>query len=190
MFGNVWDAVVWLLGTDRESLNAGHMAVRAAIVFSAAIFLVRVGDTRFMGRNTAFDIILAIILGSVMSRAITGQSPFFPTLVASVVLVGLHWSLAAIAFRSDRFGTAVKGRERQLVEDGALRRDTMSQSHISENDLLQSLRLNASLESPDDVAAAWLERSGDISVITRSSEPRVVDIEVRDGVQRVRLEID
>ncbi|CAN5702253.1 hypothetical protein BH23CHL2_BH23CHL2_36670 [soil metagenome] len=190
MFENAWNAIVWILGTDRETLHAGHMAVRACIVFAAAIFLVRFGDTRFMGRNTAFDIILAIILGSVMSRAITGQSPFFATLAASVVLVALHWLLGAIAFRVSRFGTVVKGQARMLVEDGQIRWDRMKRSHISENDLLQALRINASLEAPDDVAIARLERSGDISIIPAPSQPRVVEIDVRDGVQRIRLEID
>jgi hypothetical protein len=35
-----------------------------------------------MSKATAFDVIAAIMLGSIMSRAINGSAPFLPTLVA------------------------------------------------------------------------------------------------------------
>jgi len=54
-------------------------------------------------------VILGFMLGSILSRAITGSSPFFPTLGAALVLVIMHWAFAVAAFRWSRFGTMVKG---------------------------------------------------------------------------------
>jgi uncharacterized membrane protein YcaP (DUF421 family) len=120
------------------------MLARAVVVYVATIFLVRLGEKRFLGKSTAFDVILGIILGSVVSRAINSRTEFFPTLAAGFFLVALHWTFAVIAFRSDRLRTLVKGRTRKLVDDGHIRWDEMRKSHISADDLLGALRLNGS----------------------------------------------
>jgi uncharacterized membrane protein YcaP (DUF421 family) len=143
------------------------MALRAVVIFVVGLVMVRLGDKRFLGRSTVFDALLAVILGSVLGRGINGWAPFFPTLVAGSVLVGLHWIFAAIAFRSDRFGTLVKGNSRTLIRDGEIQWDAMRKGHISEKDLVEALRTNGKLVDPHKVQLAYLERSGDISVILR-----------------------
>lgn len=101
-------AVAECLGLDAKTLRVVQMALRAVVVYVAALVMERVGEKRFLGKTTAFDVILGITLGSVGSRAIAGSSPFIPTLVAGFVLVGLNWLLSAMAFRWSSFGTLVK----------------------------------------------------------------------------------
>lgn len=161
----IW--VGWALGLDESQLAIRHMVVRAVVVFAVAVVIVRLGEKRFISKNTAFDVILGVMLGSVISRAITGQSPFIPTLCAAFVLVGLHWLLAQIAFRSGRFGTLIKGTTRVLIRDGEVDWHAMSRSNLSRDDLLGALRLQASLPDWEKVKEARLERNGEISVIRR-----------------------
>jgi hypothetical protein len=59
------------------------MALRAVVVYVVTVIIVRLGKKRFMGKGTAFDVILGIMLGSIVSRAITGNAPFFPALAAA-----------------------------------------------------------------------------------------------------------
>src|SRR5689334_18430376 len=68
----VWDKFQYLLGVNREpaDLNSIEMTVRTVIVYIVAIALVRIGSRRFLSQATAFDLIVAIMLGSIMSRAI------------------------------------------------------------------------------------------------------------------------
>lgn len=189
MLVEIWNTVRWLLGLDIKDLAVWQMALRALIVYVAAILMIRISDKRFIGKNTAIDVVLGIVLGSVVSRAITGNAPFFPTLGAGFVLVGLHWLLAALSFRSKRFGTLVKGPTRTLISDGKVQQDNLQTAHISENDLREALRLHAHLTDPSKVKTALLERSGDISVIPLNGVPKVVEISVREGVQTVRIEM-
>lgn len=158
-----------VLGLGAESLSGVQMALRALIVYVVAIVLVRLGEKRFLGKFTALDVILGIMLGSVLSRAITGQSPFYPTLVAALVLVVLHWLFAALAFRYDGFGGLVKGQERVLVREGEIQWDAMRKGHISRRDLDGALRTEANLADVSQVKEARLERSGEISVIKRDA---------------------
>lgn len=185
----IWQSISEILGLRVEGPNALQMALRALIVYVATLAMVRVGEKRFLGKNTAFDVILGIVLGSVVSRAVTGQSPFFPTLAAGFVLVTLHWIFAALAFRSDWFGTLVKGHVRMLVEDGEIRWDAMQESHISEQDLQEALRRQAQIEDVSRVKAARLERSGEISALPMEKEAQVIEVTVAEGVQTVRIEL-
>ena len=155
------------LRLEGKDLNAWHMSLRAVVVFAAAIVMLRVGDKRFMGKSTALDVMLGIVFGSTVSRAITGNAPFFPALAAGLVLVLLHWALAALALRSQGFGRVVKGHERLLVRDGEIQWGAMKKAHITEHDLKEALRNNGKSPEVSQVQAAHLERNGDISVLTK-----------------------
>jgi uncharacterized membrane protein YcaP (DUF421 family) len=43
-----------------------------------------------MGKAPAFDMMLGIMVGSIVSRAITGNAPLVPTLAATATLIALH----------------------------------------------------------------------------------------------------
>lgn len=175
------------LAVEVQALTIWQMALRAGIIYLAVLVMVRLGDKRFLGKHTAFDVILGIVLGSVASRAINGSAPFFETIGAGFVLVGLHWLFAAIAFRTDRFGALFKGHPRMLIQDGEIQWAAMRAGGITERDLTGALRLHGKLSDPRKVKVACLERSGDISVIPSEDEPQVIEIAVEAGVQTVRI---
>ena len=176
------------LAAEDRQLSAVQMALRAVVVYAVTVVVVRLGKKRFMGRATAFDVILGIMLGSIVSRAITGNAPFFPALAAAAVLVAVHWALSGLAFRWPGFGTTFKGRSRVLVRDGEVDWRAMRKAHMSERDLWEDLR-GKGVSHLEQVAEARLERSGELSVLRARGEPKIVEIGVADGVQTVRIEL-
>jgi uncharacterized membrane protein YcaP (DUF421 family) len=185
------DATSRLLGLGREiaDVSAVQLALRTAIVYGVALAVVRLGSKRFMSKASAFDVIVAIMLGSIMSSAITGSAPFVPTLVSGAVLVGLHWLLAWLAYRISWLGPLVKGNAVKLIVDGRVDRDAMKRSGVSEHDLQQALRTQARVTDPSGVRLATLERDGAISVLPAEKPPRVVEVAVEQGVKTVRIEL-
>lgn len=159
--------VTQFLGLDADELTISHMVARAVVVYISALLMVRIGEKRFLGKYTAFDVILGIIFGSVVSGAITGSSEFFPTLAAGLMLVVMHWLFATLSFYFDWFGSFVKGNSKLLVKNGEILWDAMRSSHISEKDLMGALRSQSGINTLDDIKEARLERSGDISVIKK-----------------------
>jgi uncharacterized membrane protein YcaP (DUF421 family) len=188
---HLWQGLQWALGIGLEpkSFNVLQVTLRAIVVYLGGLAILRVGENRFLGKFTAFDIILGFILGGILSRAINGSGPLIPTLAATTLLVSLHFLLARTAFHSRRFGQVVKGMPELLVKDGEVVWEGMRRKSLSERDLEEALRLKASLTSCREVEEARFERNGDISIIRKKGEPRVVEIQVRDGVQTVRIEI-
>ncbi len=170
-FQDVQAVIIGTLGLDSTQLVGQQMIARAVVVYVVSLLIVRFGETRFLGKSTVFDVILGIIFGSVVSRAINGTAAFFPTLAAALVLVVLHWLFAVIAFRSSRFGTLVKGNTELLIKDGNIVWESMARGHISYHDLMMALRLQLHTNTLDGIREARLERSGDISFITEDTPP-------------------
>jgi len=183
-------ALEWAFGTGGSSIhiNAPQMALRAIVVYVATVLIVRLGKKRFMSRATAFDVILGIMLGSMVSRAIAGTAPFMPTLVASAMLLAVHWLFSAGAVRSHHLGEVIKGSSDILIKDGRIDTAALRVAHMSDRDLWEELR-SKSVSDLKEVAEARLERSGSLSVIKAKREPKVIEIVVAEGVQTVRVEL-
>lgn len=167
MLNEIARTIDWLLGLglDARELTVAQTSLRAAVVFVLATAMIRVGHKRFMGKSTALDVMLGIVFGSVVSRAITGNAAFFPTLAAGFVLVIMHWVVTGIAFRSDTVGRIVKGGIKELVRDGEIQWREMKSSGITEKDLLEAMRIKGDEPDIKKIKAAYLERDGDISVL-------------------------
>ena len=192
MLQTIVEQIQAFLGYERDvgDVNALQMALRTLIIYAVTLVLIRLGSKRFLSEATAFDVIVGIMLGSVMSRAINGSAPLFPTLLAGVVFVSLHWSFAALAFHTNWFGSLVKGNPVLLIKDGKIQQQGVRQAALSTHDLIQALRLQAQATDPAKIQLAYLERNGNISVIPCKSEPRIVNVSVADGVQTVRIELE
>jgi uncharacterized membrane protein YcaP (DUF421 family) len=150
----------------QQPLALGQVAARAAVVYLLGLLLVRVGKSRFHGRASAIDIVLGFVLGSLLSRGITGSASISGTFVASAALTALHWAATAAACRSHGFGNLVKGHAKLVVDNGRLVPSAMRSSHISEHDIREAMRLAANIDDLGQVKAAYKERSGLISIVT------------------------
>ncbi|HEY0012881.1 MAG TPA: YetF domain-containing protein [Allosphingosinicella sp.] len=173
---------------DGKDLNALQMGARAILIYVVTLAIIRLGKKRFMSRATAFDVIVGIVLGSIASRAITGNAPMFPAMTAAAVVMALHWCFSALAVRSGRFGQLIKGHDTIIVRNGEIDERALCATHMTSRDLRESLR-EQGVEDVAAVAEARLERDGSVSVIKRRAEPRIVSIDVAPGVQTVRVEL-
>lgn len=181
------------LGTDVSDVGVLPMALRTIVVYAFALAVVRIGSKRFLSKATPFDVLVAVMLGAIVGRAINGSAPFVPSLVgAGAVLIALHWLFARLAFHWDWIGPLIKGEPRLLVKDSEIQWGAMRSAAISERDLHEVLRLEGYPPDISLIKTACLERNGDISLLTRETaphEPRVLDVKVENGVQTVRIEV-
>lgn len=155
------------LNLDPLDLEFRHLVWRTTLVFILAVALARLGARRFLAHNAGFDIMVAVVLGSILSRAISGQSRFFPTLGACVLLVALHHALATLAYRWHWFSVWTKGRPQVLVRDGQPDQTALAHTKITNDDLEQNLRLNGGVTELAEVREARLERNGSVSVVRK-----------------------
>ncbi|MEL6462478.1 MAG: YetF domain-containing protein [Cyanobacteria bacterium J06621_15] len=190
MFEGIGNFINYALGLDVKELNVWQMGLRAAVIYIAGWIMVRVaGDRRFIGKHAAFDVVLSIIFGSTLSRTINGSAPFFPTIGAGFVLVGMHWLFAGISYHFPVLEQLIKGSSRILIRDGDINYKNMRKSHLSKKDLESSLRSQAKLTDISQVELARLESGGEISVLPRENKPHIIDVNVEEGVKTIRIKL-
>lgn len=177
------------LGRDAGDIGTGQTALRAVVVYGFTLLLVRLGSKRFFGKATAFDVILGIMIGSVMSRGINGSAGLVATLAGGAVLVALHGLFAMVAYHTTWFGDIVKGKPILLVEDGRILPEGMRETSLSHRDLAEAMRLKGEDPDPSAIRRAYLERNGSISILPKGEGPRILDVSVKDGVQTVRIQL-
>lgn len=165
----IQDYIDRVIGTESD-IEWWQMAIRAFLIFIIAVIIIRISNKRIFGKYSAFDIVLGIILGSILSRAITANSPFFPTIIAAVVLVLMHRVLGLLSYKIKGFGTFIKGHRQVLVKDGEIQWDQMLRQSISRKDLEEAVRIRTNVTDFSLVKYAYLERSGDISVILKDRD--------------------
>lgn len=150
-----------------KDLTILQMCCRAFITFFLTLLLLRIAGIRTFGKKTAFDNVIIIMLGSVLSRVVVGASPFIGTVAASLVFVVIHWALAKLSYYSDFIGQIVKGDKRSLYKDGLANKKNMMICAISKKDLEESLRININDTDWEKVKEVFMERTGEISIIKR-----------------------
>ncbi|GAO38298.1 hypothetical protein SCH01S_11_00360 [Sphingomonas changbaiensis NBRC 104936] len=162
----VLDPLYQLIGTDGATPNVAQMCWRAALTLALGLAIVRLAGKRLFGRWGAFDIVISVVIGSSIGRAMTGNAPFVATFVGVTLLVVLHSLLAWAAAIWPGLSPVIKGRPSCLIRDGNVNEKALLVAGLGRRDLLEALRLKG-VAGPEQVDQAWLERDGAISVIRR-----------------------
>lgn len=154
-----------LFGTLHH-LNIAQECARAVLIFFYGLVVLRISGRRTFARWSAIDVAISIIVGSSLSRAMSGNAPLAGTLAAVAVLVLLHLTFCYLVAHSEALSRIIEGRSERLASDGNLD-SAMRRAHlISREDLEQALRANG-VEGIEQTKALYLEANGRISVIKR-----------------------
>jgi uncharacterized membrane protein YcaP (DUF421 family) len=162
------DTLEFVFGGDvpKQPLLLHQCAARAVVVYLIGIALLRIGKSRIISRVTTVDVLLGFILGSLLSRGITGHASLSGTAASSAAIVAAHYLVTLSTIHGGWWETFIKGHSRTIVENGQLVDDNLRKSNLSQEDLLEELRLSG-VDSLEKVKAARKERNGEISVIKR-----------------------
>jgi uncharacterized membrane protein YcaP (DUF421 family) len=156
-----------LFGVGRD-LNAWQMMLRALVVFLICLVLVRVSGRRSFGISMPVDNVTSILLGAILSRTVTGASPFLETVAAATVLAVLHRLFGWLAYYDQRAGKILKGSELLLYKNGKYFEDNMRYGMVTKKDILSEVRSNAHTDNLEGIDSIFLERDGKISVIKKT----------------------
>ena len=153
-------------GPDTTNLTSIQMMVRAIVTFLIALVLIRFAGIRSFGSRSAFDIVLSITMGAVLSRCITGNYSYTACVSAAAVLALMHRLFAMIAFYSPRLSVLIKGKPHMLLENDRINWKNMKRHNLSLDDLVQAGH-KMGLPSIENIALAIFETDGKITIVPK-----------------------
>jgi uncharacterized membrane protein YcaP (DUF421 family) len=160
------DVLQWLFGPDGapDSRTALQTIDRALLIYGAAIVLFRLGGHRVLSRYTATDVVVGILLGSILSRAVNGSAPLVSTMLTGAAIIVVDWTLLLLCSRSQSMSRLLKGEPYDLVIDGRRSPRGWRRGLVASSDLQEVLRLSGR-DSHTAIREARLERNGRISIL-------------------------
>jgi uncharacterized membrane protein YcaP (DUF421 family) len=144
------------------------MSARAVLIFFIALLFIRISGRRSFGLHSPFDSCTTVLLGAILSRAVSGSSPFVGIVSAAAVLVILHRGTALASVHWGWFEKAVSGSELLLVRDGKIDEDALNKALITHKDLDEAVRRKNGDEDLAKVEKVILERNGDLTVVPKT----------------------
>jgi uncharacterized membrane protein YcaP (DUF421 family) len=151
-----------------HSITWQQECARAVVIFAYGLAAIRLAGRRLFGKWAALDIIVSIVIGSNLSRALTGNAPLWGTLAGTSLLLFLHWGLARAATLSPMVSKLFEGGPIVLARNGMPSADTLRSENVSAVDIGEALR-QAGLHEQDEAEIITLEPSGKITILKRAT---------------------
>lgn len=169
------DFLVQVFGEGKD-LNTFHTVTRSIAMFFVALILLRIGGIRILGKKSAFDEVIAIMLGAVLSRGIVGASDFGSVTAAGAAMVIFHRVVALISSKSKIIANATMGEPILLYKDGQFYEHQLSKCCLSKEEVMESLRLQTNDDKLDKIELAYLECNGRISFVKKTDYPAIENL--------------
>src|SRR4051812_43793837 len=86
----------------QNHLTTFQEGARAILIFTYGLLLLRTSGSRMFGHWSALDIVITIMVGSALARAMTGSAPLVGTMVAAAIMAFLHVALGHWVARNQK----------------------------------------------------------------------------------------
>jgi uncharacterized membrane protein YcaP (DUF421 family) len=147
-------------------VDAGELAqtaARALAVYALMLVVIRVLGKRTVGNFTAFDLLVALMLGEVVDEIVYGDVTLAQGVTAIAVVALAHYANSWLSYMDVRLGRVLEGAPVAVVRDGALVREGMRGERMNEKDVMAELR-HEGITDLREVKLAMVEVDGVVTV--------------------------
>jgi uncharacterized membrane protein YcaP (DUF421 family) len=152
-------------------------AARAVAVYAVMLTIIRLSGKRTIGTFSAFDFLVALMLGEVADEIIYGSVSMAQGFIAVAVVALLHYANSWLTYWDHGFGHLLEGSPTVVLEKGQMHYPGMRAERMNEKDVLSELRLHG-VDDLREVKVAVIEYNGQLSVIRQDWAEAVQKAEV------------
>jgi uncharacterized membrane protein YcaP (DUF421 family) len=160
-------------------------AARAVAVYVLMLVVIRALGKRTVGNFSAFDLLVALMLGEIVDEMIYGDVRFIQGTVAIVAIAGLALADSLLAFWDHGMEAVLEGKPTIVVKNGEFHRRGMRDERMNEKDVLAALRMQG-VRDMREVRLAIVEHDGSVSVMPFDWADRVVKADIDDEMEQAR----
>ena len=141
-------------------------AWRATFVYFYLFIIVRVPGKREIGASSAFNLLVALMLGDVVDEVIYGDVTIAQGAVAMAIIGVWHIVNSWSSFKSKFIDNLTGAPPTVLVKNGKIQRQALAKERLNEDELFSELRMaDVGEDEIEEVKQATLEPNGKVSVL-------------------------
>ena len=146
----------------------GRILITGVLAYATLILMLRTSGKRTLSKFNAFDFIVTICLGSMLSSIIITKSvPLFEGIVALALLITLQFAMTWLSVRWKPFENLIKSDPALLVHRGIYQDRAMRRERISTEEITAALHANGKVEM-SALTSVVLETDGSLNVFEAS----------------------
>jgi uncharacterized membrane protein YcaP (DUF421 family) len=163
---HTWLAIVFSYPAGMQLLG---IVGRSVVIYLAVVFGMRLLGTRPLGRLSAHDFVLVIVISNAVQNALVGgDNTLAGGLVSAATLLVMNQIFTWLTQRYPQIEKSLIGEPVVLIDDGTAQPDAMQRQGITHDELMAALRGHG-MEKIEEVRLAILETDGSISVVPSGS---------------------
>jgi uncharacterized membrane protein YcaP (DUF421 family) len=139
-------------------------ALRASFIYLFLLLVVRILGKREVGNTSAFDLIVALMLGEVVPEIIYGDVSIVKGMIAIVTIAAWHLVNSWGTYHSKIIQKLTSAQPTVLVEAGKIKQDALAKERMHPEELFAEMRL-MEIDDIKEVKTATLEPNGKVSVL-------------------------
>ena len=139
-------------------------AARGLFVYALMLVVIRILGKRTVGNFTAFDLLVALMLGEVVDEIIYGDVSIAQGTVAIVVVAAAKYVTTWLSYFDHGLNKVLEGTPTEIVRNGELVREGLRAEIMNDKEAIASLRLEG-IADMREVKLAVVEVDGKVSVI-------------------------
>ena len=163
-------------------------AARAIAVYGLMLIVIRTLGKRTVGNLSAFDLIVALMLGEVVDEMIYADVPFIQGTVAIVTLGAIAYVDSLLSYWDHGMEAILEGKPTIVVRRGQFDQKGMREERMNVKDVLGALRTQG-VRDMREVEYAIVEHDGTVSVVPYDWAQPAIKADVDREMARARDEV-
>jgi len=160
-------------------------AARTVAIYVLMLIIVRALGKRTVGNLSAFDLLVALMLGEIVDEVIYGDVRFIQGAVVMVTLGAITYADSLLSYMDHGMEGILEGKPTIVVKNGNFHRPGMRQERMNEKDVLSSLRMRG-VRDLREVQYAVVEHDGSVSVVPFDWAMPVIKADIDREMARAR----
>lgn len=145
-----------------------HIGICALLSYIVLFVFIRISGKRTLSKLTAFDFVVTVSLGSILSSMMLGKSPILEGAVALIVVIGLQYVLAYSAKKSTSLEKVLNSKPTLLYYQGSFIEEAMDREVVTREEVFAAVR-EFRMHNMAEVLAVVMEINGELTVVKKES---------------------
>lgn len=146
-----------------------EFVVRAAVIYTFLLIILRLTGKRQIGQLSPFDLVLLLILSNAVQNSMNGgDNSITGGVILATTLVSMDYIIGWLISRNRRIEHLVEGRPIILIHNGHVDHRALRCAQMTPHELDAAMRQEG-CTSPEQVRFAVLENNGRVTVIRRTA---------------------